>query len=256
MWPDGERGARRRAWYCVSVHADSPPCTRLTSAAVTGDYCPFSRDPTRFVEGSAAWSAHIVACAPDRAPLRKPFGSRLNNVLLRTNDVTPNPTDPLPTHDRGWLGSLLLFGGIALLVLCVIEAATGLRGMPRAWYGNRPLWWVFALASIAAGAYWLAPVGDRVRPTRWRPSRNGLRFRQLMVYTRAGCHLCDDALELLAAHRRWLPDAVVVDIDTDPRLVEKYGTCVPVVLCDGKVRFRGRVSPELLRRLIEWTPPL
>jgi hypothetical protein len=77
-----------------------------------------------------------------------------------------------------------------------------------------------------------------------------------MVYTRAGCHLCDDALELLAAHRRWLPDAVAVDVDHDPRLVEKYGNCVPVVVCDGKVRFRGRVAPELLRRLIEGTPPV
>ncbi|MDZ4683475.1 MAG: glutaredoxin family protein [Planctomycetaceae bacterium] len=170
--------------------------------------------------------------------------------------VTAETAPSHPARDRGWFGSLLLFGGIALLVLCVIQSVTGLRGMPRSWYTNRPLWWTFSLAGIGAGAYWLLPPGDRVRQTWWRPSRSGLRFRQLMVYTRGGCHLCDDALELLAAHRRWLPDAVAVDVDHDPRLVEKYGNCVPVVVCDGKVRFRGRVAPELLRRLIEGTPPL
>jgi len=170
--------------------------------------------------------------------------------------VTASAVEALPTRDRGGLGSLLLFGGIALLVLCVIDASTGLSGLPRAWYVNRPLWWLFALGGIAAGAFLLSPASAAVRATRWRPSKGGLRYRQLVVYTRAGCHLCDDALTLLAAHRRWLPDPVVIDVDTDPRLVEKYGTCVPVVVCDGKVRFRGRVAPELLRRLIEGTPPL
>jgi hypothetical protein len=168
----------------------------------------------------------------------------------------PNHSPPKHARDRGWFGTLLLFAGVALLALCVIQSVTGLPGMPRAWYTNRPLWWAFALGAMAAGAFWLRPPGDAVKATDWRPSRGGMRFRQLLVYTRAGCHLCDDALTLLAAHRRWLPDAAMVNVDHDPRLVEKYGNCVPVVLLDGKVRFRGRVSPELLRRLIEGTPPL
>jgi glutaredoxin len=167
-----------------------------------------------------------------------------------------NTSQTVSARDRGWFGSLLLFAGVVLLVLCIIEAVTGLRGMPRAWYSNRPLWWLFSLTAITAGAFCLMPSGNHVRATTWRPSRGGLRYRQLLVYTRAGCHLCDDALELLAAHRRWLPDAAVVDVDHDRRLVEKFGNCVPVVILDGKVRFRGRVAPELLRRLIEGSPPL
>jgi hypothetical protein len=159
-------------------------------------------------------------------------------------------------RDRGWLGSLLLFAGIALLAMCIIESVTGLRGLPRAWYVNRPLWWMLSLAAIGGGAYCLFPPEAGAVATQWRPSRTGLRFRQLVVYTRAGCHLCDDALALLATHRRWLPDPSIVDIDHDPRLVEKYGHCVPVIQFDGKVRFRGRVAPELLRRLIEGTPPV
>ena len=41
-----------------------------------------------------------------------------------------------------------------------------------------------------------------------------------------------------------------VDIDTDPELVAKYNTEVPVVAVNGKVRFRGVVNPSLLERLL------
>jgi hypothetical protein len=41
-----------------------------------------------------------------------------------------------------------------------------------------------------------------------------------------------------------------VDIDHEPDLLAKYNTEVPVVACDGKVRFRGAVNPALLERLL------
>ena len=41
-----------------------------------------------------------------------------------------------------------------------------------------------------------------------------------------------------------------IDIDTQPKLLEKYDTCVPVVEIDGKVRFRGTINEVLLVRLI------
>ena len=69
----------------------------------------------------------------------------------------------------------------------------------------------------------------------------------VVLYTRAGCHLCDDAKELLEAHRI-APECI--DIDADPALRERFDTCVPVVEFDGKIRFRGRVDPVLLRRLL------
>ena len=43
----------------------------------------------------------------------------------------------------------------------------------------------------------------------------------------------------------------LVDIDQDPQLVALYDQCVPVVVIDGRERFRGRVDPRLLARLIE-----
>ena len=41
-----------------------------------------------------------------------------------------------------------------------------------------------------------------------------------------------------------------VDVDADPQLRERFNECVPVVEIDGRIRFRGRVNPRLLRRLI------
>jgi glutaredoxin len=152
------------------------------------------------------------------------------------------------------LGTLLLFGGLILLVLCGIESAEGVPGMPRFWYSNRILWWAMGLGSVVAGVRCLLPV-DTTPHVRWKPSRPGIRFQHVLVYTRSGCHLCDDALQLLAAHQRWLPAITELDIDHDADLAAKFGNCVPVVVCDGKVRFRGRVAPALLQRLIEGTPP-
>ncbi len=68
---------------------------------------------------------------------------------------------------------------------------------------------------------------------------------EVIVYTRQNCPLCDEAVALLERHRL---SPQVVDIDTDPTLAERYNCCVPVVVLDGIVRFRGRVNEVLLRR--------
>jgi glutaredoxin len=74
----------------------------------------------------------------------------------------------------------------------------------------------------------------------------------IVMYTRQGCHLCEDAWELLEQARREYGFALrQVDIDEDPQLVRAYGECVPVVAVNGRVRFRGTVNRVLLRRLLE-----
>ncbi|MCE9544044.1 MAG: glutaredoxin family protein [Planctomycetia bacterium] len=70
---------------------------------------------------------------------------------------------------------------------------------------------------------------------------------RVILYTRVGCHLCDDARDLLRRHGL---EPEEIDIDRDPRLLAQYNECVPVVEIDGKVRFRGRVDEMLLRRLL------
>jgi glutaredoxin len=69
----------------------------------------------------------------------------------------------------------------------------------------------------------------------------------VVLYSRQGCHLCDDAEQTLLQHGL---TPAVIDIDTDPQLKFRFDTCVPVVEIDGRVRFRGRVNPVLLRRIL------
>ncbi|MFI5460603.1 MAG: glutaredoxin family protein [Isosphaerales bacterium] len=71
------------------------------------------------------------------------------------------------------------------------------------------------------------------------------------VYTRAQCGCCHKALDLLKnAQKRHRFLIEEVDVDGDPALAAKYGTAVPVVAVNGKIRFRGVVSPSLLNRLL------
>jgi hypothetical protein len=55
---------------------------------------------------------------------------------------------------------------------------------------------------------------------------------------------------LQAARQRHRFQLEVVDIDSDAALVSAYGEQVPVVTVNGRVRFRGRVNPSLLERLL------
>ena len=79
-----------------------------------------------------------------------------------------------------------------------------------------------------------------------------VRGLQVTLYTRQGCHLCEEARDRLeAARRRWGFALATADVDADPALLERYGECVPVVTVNGKVRFRGRVNSVLLERLLQ-----
>jgi len=53
----------------------------------------------------------------------------------------------------------------------------------------------------------------------------------LMLYTRAGCHLCDDMMAALRSLQAWHGFTVsLVDVDGDPLLVDRYGGRVPVLV--------------------------
>jgi glutaredoxin len=69
----------------------------------------------------------------------------------------------------------------------------------------------------------------------------------VVLYTRQGCCLCDDAHTLLA---RYGVQPQLVDIDAHPEFHEQFTNCVPVVQIDGKIRFRGRINEVLLKRLL------
>jgi predicted thioredoxin/glutaredoxin len=78
---------------------------------------------------------------------------------------------------------------------------------------------------------------------------------RLTVVHRQDCDLCDEMVtELEALGRRLrLPPISIVDVDSDPELVRRYGLNVPVLLLDGTVVCRHRLDADELQRLLRLT---
>jgi len=69
------------------------------------------------------------------------------------------------------------------------------------------------------------------------------------LYTRPGCHLCDEAKEAMLAAR--CADEYTLDevnIESDPRLLHLYRNDIPVILINSIEAFRHRVATEDFRR--------
>ena len=75
----------------------------------------------------------------------------------------------------------------------------------------------------------------------------------LTLYSRPGCHLCDDmkaVIRRVAASAR-VPIALdEIDISTDAALESRYGLEIPVLLVEGKKVAKYRISEEDLRRAL------
>lgn len=73
----------------------------------------------------------------------------------------------------------------------------------------------------------------------------------LTLYTRPGCHLCDDLKTILLRVRRQREfDLTEIDISGDPALERRYGHDIPVLFIDGVETARHRIDEgELVRSL-------
>ena len=71
---------------------------------------------------------------------------------------------------------------------------------------------------------------------------------KLVLVTRQGCHLCDQALDHLQALGLH-PD--LADVDADDELNRLYDFRVPVVLLDGRVVAEGKVTKEGLEKALK-----
>jgi len=71
---------------------------------------------------------------------------------------------------------------------------------------------------------------------------------RVVLVTRAGCHLCDQALRLLQ-DLEIQPD--VVDVDADDELFRLYDWRVPVILVEGRVVLEGNITPKALRTALQ-----
>ena len=71
---------------------------------------------------------------------------------------------------------------------------------------------------------------------------------RVQVYTKPGCHLCEDAC---AAVARITSDLGVgwddVDVSSDEALMQQWGEYIPVILVDGEVLDWFRVREDRLR---------
>lgn len=81
-----------------------------------------------------------------------------------------------------------------------------------------------------------------------------LAAHRVVVVTRQGCHLCEQALQTVAqvADGQW----AAVDVDTDEALREKYTNHVPVTFVDGHLVAYWTLDEEVLRRSLAGHRPV
>ncbi|MDQ1638708.1 MAG: hypothetical protein QOF62_2047 [Pyrinomonadaceae bacterium] len=72
--------------------------------------------------------------------------------------------------------------------------------------------------------------------------------RQVILYTRPGCHLCDEAKQQM--HAAACKDEYTlqeIDIESDGELLGRYQYDIPVITVDGVEAFRHRLTSEMFR---------
>ena len=78
----------------------------------------------------------------------------------------------------------------------------------------------------------------------------------VVLYSRPGCHLCDEARAVLLAEReRTLFDLDEIDIESSDELLRDYGERIPVVVVDGEEAFEYTVDPAGLAALVRSSGP-
>ena len=74
---------------------------------------------------------------------------------------------------------------------------------------------------------------------------------QVRLYTRPGCHLCEEARrEMLAANCAGEFELEEINIDDDPALKKKYGLSIPVITINDREAFKYRLTAAEFRQQI------
>ena len=80
------------------------------------------------------------------------------------------------------------------------------------------------------------------------PLRQVMTKTQVILYTRPGCHLCEEAKQAMeAAGCSDLYTLTEVNIEAGPVLLDLYKDHIPVITIDGIEAFRHRVDSDKFR---------
>ena len=72
------------------------------------------------------------------------------------------------------------------------------------------------------------------------------------IYSRHGCHLCEDAEKILEGLQPELDFEIeIIYIDGNPELEKLYGEQIPVIHIDGEHHDYWKVDPERFRSSLE-----
>ena len=75
------------------------------------------------------------------------------------------------------------------------------------------------------------------------------RPREVTLYTRPGCHLCEEAKAALAPLLREFHATLrEINVDDEPELQERYGSDVPVIYLGNRKAAKHRVDVKQFRR--------
>jgi len=74
---------------------------------------------------------------------------------------------------------------------------------------------------------------------------------QVTLYSKPGCHLCEDARRVLEQAQKQTPFSLEeVNIQDDPALLAEYGEQIPVVLLNGTFFCEYEVDDTRLKQLL------
>jgi glutaredoxin len=75
---------------------------------------------------------------------------------------------------------------------------------------------------------------------------------RIEIYSRPGCHLCDEAKAVIEPYREKFPmELRTINVDRSAELERRYGMDIPVVFINGEETFRHRVSANELERKLK-----
>ena len=81
-----------------------------------------------------------------------------------------------------------------------------------------------------------------------------LSMSQVTFYTKAGCHLCEDAREMLDDIAIQIPYVLTeIDIRSDLTLFEQYRYRIPVIIIDETLVIEGRIEYSDLAKAFDDT---